>query len=228
MKLSVIIPVYNEEATVLEIIRQVRACGVPDLEILVVNDGSSDGTRALLESLPPAPDLVIVHHSANQGKGAAIRTAQKHIGGEVVVIQDADLEYSPAEFPKLLRPIEENRADAVYGSRYSGRELLVDSFWHYVGNKTLTTFSNMLANIHITDMETCYKMMRAELFRSMSLECNRFGFEPEVTAKLAKSRCRIYEVPIAYEARRFDEGKKIGWRDGVAALWYIVKYNLLQ
>jgi glycosyltransferase involved in cell wall biosynthesis len=228
MKLSVIIPVYNEEATVLEIIRQVRACGVADLEILVVNDCSSDGTRALLEALPPAADLVIVHHDVNRGKGAAIRTAQKRISGDVVVIQDADLEYAPSEFPKLLRPIAENRADVVYGSRYSGRELLVDSFWHYLGNKTLTTFSNMLANIHITDMETCYKMMRAELFRDMELECNRFGFEPEITAKLAKRRCRIYEVPIAYEARRFDEGKKIGWRDGVAALWYIVKYNLLQ
>lgn len=228
MKLSVIIPVYNEETTILEVIRQVRACGVPDLEILVVNDCSSDGTRALLESLPPAPDLVLVHHETNQGKGAAIRTAQKRIRGEVVVIQDADLEYAPTEFPKLLRPIEEDRADVVYGSRYSGRELLVDSFWHYLGNKVLTTFSNMLANIHITDMETCYKMMRAELFRGMELECNRFGFEPEITAKLAKRRCRIYEVPIAYAARRFDEGKKIGWRDGVAALWYIVKYNLLQ
>jgi glycosyltransferase involved in cell wall biosynthesis len=228
MKLSVIIPVYNEEATVLEVIRQVRACGVADLEILVVNDCSTDGTRALLESLPPAPDLIVVHHQVNQGKGAAIRTAQKRIGGDVVVIQDADLEYAPAEFPKLLQPIAEDRADVVYGSRYSGRELLVDSFWHYVGNKLLTTFSNMLANIHITDMETCYKMMRAGLFKGMELECNRFGFEPEVTAKLAKSRCRIYEIPIAYEARRFDEGKKIGWRDGVAALWYIVKYNLLQ
>ena len=228
MKLSVIIPVYNEEATVLEIIRQVRACGVPDLEILVVNDGSTDATRARLESLPPAADLVIVHHPVNQGKGAAIRTAQQRISGDVVVIQDADLEYAPVEFPKLLRPIEENRADAVYGSRYSGRELLVDSFWHYLANKVLTTFSNMLANIHITDMETCYKMMRTALFKGMDLECNRFGFEPEITAKLAKCRCRIYEVPIAYEARRFDEGKKIGWRDGVAALWYIVKYNLLR
>jgi len=227
MKLSVIIPVYNEEGTVLEIIRQVRACGVPDLEMVVVNDCSTDGTRRLLESLPPAPDLVVVHHEANQGKGAAIRTAQKRIRGDVVVIQDADLEYSPTEFPRLIRPIEEDKADAVYGSRYSGRELLVDSFWHYLANKILTTFSNMLANIHITDMETCYKMMRAGIFREMALECNRFGFEPEITAKLAKRRCRIYEIPIAYAARRFDEGKKIGWRDGLAALWYIVKYNLL-
>jgi len=228
MKLSVIIPVYNEEATVLEVVRQVRACGVPDLEIVVVNDCSVDGTRALLDSLPPAPDLVIVHHEVNQGKGAAIRTAQTRITGDVVVIQDADLEYSPTEFPRLLRPIEEDKADAVYGSRYSGRELLVDTFWHYLGNKVLTTFSNMLSNIHITDMETCYKMMRAGIFRDMVLECNRFGFEPEITAKLAKRRCRIYELPIAYAARRFDEGKKIGWQDGLAALWYIVKYNLLH
>jgi len=228
MKLSVIIPVYNEEATVLEVVRQVRACGVPDLEIVVVNDCSVDGTRALLDSLPPAPDLVIVHHEVNQGKGAAIRTAQTRITGDVVVIQDADLEYSPTGFPRLLRPIEEDKADAVYGSRYSGRELLVDTFWHYLGNKVLTTFSNMLSNIHITDMETCYKMMRAGIFRDMVLECNRFGFEPEITAKLAKRRCRIYELPIAYAARRFDEGKKIGWQDGLAALWYIVKYNLLH
>ena len=226
MKLSVIIPVYNEEATVLEVIRQVRACGVENLEIVVVNDGSSDATRTRLESLPSAPDLVIVHHEANQGKGAAIRTAQQRFSGDVVVIQDADLEYSPKEFPRLLRPIAEDRADVVYGSRYSGRELLVDSFWHYLGNKVLTTFSNMLSNIHLTDMETCYKMMRGDLFREMTLECNRFGFEPEITAKLARRRCRIYEVPIAYTARRFDEGKKIGWRDGLAALWYIVKYNL--
>ena len=226
MKLSVILPVFNEESTVLEIIRQVRQCGVPDLEIVVVNDCSTDGTRAQLDGLPPASDLVIIHHEVNRGKGAAIRTAQKRITGDVVVIQDADLEYSPAEFPKLFEPIRQGRADVVYGSRYSGRELLVDSFWHYVGNKILTTFSNMLANIHLTDMETCYKMMRAEIFRDLELECNRFGFEPEVTAKLAKRRCRIYEVPIAYEARRFDEGKKIGWRDGVAAIWYIIKYNL--
>lgn len=228
MKLSVIIPVYNEEKTILDVIRQVRECGVPDLELVVVNDASTDGTRGLLDALPAAPDLVILHHDRNQGKGAAIRTAQKHITGDAVVIQDADLEYSPKEFPRLLRPIEENKADAVYGSRYSGRELLVDSFWHYVGNKLLTLFSNMLSNIHLTDMETCYKMMRAEIFRGMELECNRFGFEPEITAKLAKRRCRIYEIPIAYEARGPNAGKKIGWRDGLAALWYIVKYNLLQ
>jgi len=145
-----------------------------------------------------------------------------------MVIQDADMEYSPTEFPGMLRPIEEDLADVVYGSRYSGREILVDGFYHYVGNKVLTLFSNMLSNLNLTDMETCYKMIRADLFKGMTLECNRFGIEPELTAKLARSMCRIYEVPIAYKARRFDEGKKIGWKDGVPAIWYIFKYNLLS
>jgi glycosyltransferase involved in cell wall biosynthesis len=212
MKLSVIIPAYNEQDTILEIIRQVRDCGVEDLEMVIVNDCSSDGTRQKLESLPPADDLVIVHHERNRGKGAAIQTAQQRISGDVVVIQDADLEYSPSQFPRLLKPIE----------------LLVDSFWHYVGNYVLTTLSNIFSNIHITDMETCYKMIRAEIFKGLTLECSRFGFEPEITAKLARRKCRIYEVPISYEARRFDEGKKIGWRDGVAAIWYIIKYNLFD
>jgi len=226
MKLSVIIPVYNEESTVLDIIEAVRGSGVADIELLVINDCSTDGTREKLESLPPSADLIIVHHDRNRGKGAAIRTAQPLVTGDVVVVQDADLEYSPREFPKLLRPLEEDRADVVYGSRYSGREILVDSFWHYLGNKILTTFSNILANIHLTDMETCYKMVRARVFKSLTLECNRFGIEPELTAKLARRGCRIYEVPIAYEARCSEDGKKIGWRDGVAAFWYIIKYNL--
>ena len=225
MKLSVLIPVYNEEETVLEIIRQVRECGVKDLEVVVVNDCSRDRTRAKLESLPPSPDLKIVHHPENRGKGAAIRTAQQHVTGDVVVIQDADLEYSPREFPHMLKYIEENRADAVFGSRYSGSEILVDTFWHYFGNKVLTFVSNLCANLHLTDMETCYKMVRADIFKALPLECNRFGIEPELTAKLAKRHVRIYEVPIAYEARGFEKGKKIGWKDGVAALWYIVKYN---
>ena len=226
MKLSVLIPVYNEEKTVLFVIDQVRQCGVPSLEIIVVNDCSSDGTRAELDKLKGAGDVVIVHHVHNQGKGAAIRTAQKHVTGDVVVIQDADLEYSPKEFPKMLRPIEEGLADACFGSRYSGNEILVDSFIHYLGNKVLTLLSNIFSNIHLTDMETCYKMIRADIFKSFNLECNRFGIEPELTAKLAHRRCRIYEVPISYKARRFDEGKKIGWKDGVAAIWYILKYNL--
>ena len=228
MKLSVIIPVYNEEATVLHVIEQVRQCGVPSLQIIVVNDCSSDGTRKQLDSLPPAADLLVIHHETNQGKGAAIRTAQKHVAGDVAVIQDADLEYSPREFPKMLRPIEEGLSDACFGSRYSGNEILVDSFIHYMGNKFLTLLSNVCANIHLTDMETCYKMIRADVFKSFELECNRFGIEPELTAKLARRKCRIYEVPISYQARRFDEGKKIGWKDGVAAIWYILKYNLLK
>ncbi|MBR4220685.1 MAG: glycosyltransferase family 2 protein [Victivallales bacterium] len=226
MKLSVIIPVYNEEETVLEIISQVRNCGLKDLEIIVVNDCSTDGTEAKLATLPPAADLKILKHEVNKGKGAAIRTAQANVTGDAVIIQDADLEYSPSEFPRLIRPMEAGEADAVYGSRYSGREILVDTFWHYTGNKILTTISNICSNLHLTDMETCYKMIRADIFKGMTLECNRFGFEPEITAKLSKKRCRIYEMPIAYRARSFDSGKKIGWKDGVAAIWYILKYNL--
>ncbi len=226
MKLSVIIPVYNEEKTVLDVVGRVRQCGVKDLQIVVVNDCSSDGTRAELEKLPDSDDLTLVHHEVNKGKGASIRTAQQHVAGDVMAIQDADMEYSPMEFPAMLRLIEEDLADAVFGSRYSGREILVDGFWHYVANKFLTTLSNMFSNIHLTDMETCYKMVRADIFKDLQLECNRFGIEPELTAKLARRRCRIYEVPISYVARRFDEGKKIGWKDGVAAIWYIFKYNL--
>ncbi|MBP5671636.1 MAG: glycosyltransferase family 2 protein [Victivallales bacterium] len=228
MRLSVIIPVYNEVKTVANVIEQVRKCGVPELEIIVVNDASTDGTKELLDKLPPANDLVILHHEHNMGKGAGIRTAQAHVTGDVVIIQDADLEYSPSEFPSMFRPIENGLADAVFGSRYSGREILVDSFWHYFGNKFLTLVSNIFSNLHLTDMETCYKMIRADIFKSLKLECNRFGFEPEVTAKLSKLRCRIYEVPIAYQARPFDAGKKIGWKDGVAAIWYILKYNLFS
>mgnify|MGYP006280698279 CR=1 FL=1 len=230
MKLSVIIPVYNEADTLFHILEEVRHCGVADLDIVIVDDASTDGTREKLQELAQSSshDLKILFHEHNQGKGAAIRTAQNHIDGDVVVVQDADLEYSPQEFPKLLRPIRENRAEVVYGSRYSGREILVDTFWHYLGNRILTTFSNVLANIHLTDMETCYKMIRADIFRELDLECNRFGIEPELTAKLAHRRCRIYEVPISYEARRFDQGKKIGWKDALAALWYIIKYNLFH
>lgn len=225
MKLSVIIPVFNEVKTVKTVIQEVRKCGVKQLEIIVVDDCSNDGTGPLLDSLLPADDLVVLHHSRNLGKGAGIRTAQAAVTGDVVIIQDADLEYSPSEFPALLAHIESGEADAVFGSRYSGTSHLVDSFWHVKGNQWLTGFSNFCSNLRLSDMETCYKMIRADLFRAFHLECNRFGFEPEVTAKLAKAKARIYEVPIAYIPRPYDAGKKIGWRDGIAALWYIMKYN---
>ena len=227
MKLSVIIPVFNEEKTVLDVIAKVEAVKI-EKEIVIVNDCSTDRTKELLENLPKQDHIIIAHHEVNQGKGAAIRTAQKLITGDVMIIQDADLEYSPEEFPKLFRIFEQGKADVVYGSRYSGTEILVDTFWHYMGNKILTTFSNLLSNLHLTDMETCYKMIRSDIFKKFEIECNCFGFEPEITAKLAKMDIKIYEVPISYEARRFDEGKKIGWRDGVKAFWYITKYNLFR
>jgi glycosyltransferase involved in cell wall biosynthesis len=227
VKLSVIIPVYNEADTVIKVIERVEAVDI-DKQIIVINDCSTDGTREKLEALAPADHINIIHHDKNQGKGAAIRSGQKAVTGDIVIIQDADLEYSPSEYHKLFYLFEEGKADAVFGSRYSGRDLLVDSFWHYVGNKFLTLFSNALANIHLTDMETCYKMIRADIFKAIDIECNCFGFEPEITAKLAKIHCRIYEVPISYEARRFDEGKKIGVWDGVKAMYYIVKFNLFR
>jgi len=228
MRLSVIIPAYNEQDTILAVIRRVRAAGVPDLEIIVVNDCSTDSTGEKLESLLPAPDLVVVHHPVNRGKGAAIRTGQSRVTGEAVIIQDADLEYSPEEYPRMLPFLESGRAEAVFGSRYSGRELLVDSFWHYAGNRLLTLWSNVFTNLNLSDMETCYKMIRADVFKDMELECNRFGIEPELTAKLARRKCRIYEVPISYVPRTYDQGKKIGWKDALAAFYFVFKYNVLR
>lgn len=228
MKLTVIIPVFNEEKTIMQVIANVRSCGVPDLEVIVVNDCSTDGTTEKLASLPDLPGLTILTHDVNMGKGAAIRTAQKAVTGDAVIIQDADLEYSPEELPRLFRPIEQGIADAVFGSRYSGREHLVDTFWHYTGNRILTVLSNFCSNLHLTDMETCYKMIRADIFKELTLECNRFGFEPEITAKLSDLDCRIYEMPISYNPRSNAEGKKIGWKDGFAAIWYILKYNIFN
>ena len=228
MKLSVIIPVFNEAKSVRAVIGRVRGCGVRDLEIIVVDDCSSDGTPEVLRGLPVDWQVKTLFHERNQGKGAAVRSGQQLVTGDAVVIQDADLEYSPEELPRLFKPIEDGLADVVYGSRYSGREILVDTFWHYLGNKVLTTFSNVLANVHLTDMETCYKMMRTDVFRPIRIECNRFGIEPELTAKLAKMKCRIYEMPISYQARQRDQGKKINWRDGIAAFWYILKFNLFR
>lgn len=227
-RLSVIIPVYNEVKTVSRLVDSVRNCGVPAPEIVVVDDGSDDGTRSLLAALPPAANLHIIRHDVNCGKGHAVRSAQKRITGEAVVVQDADLEYSPSEFPRMLALIEEGHADAVYGSRYSGRELQVDSFWHYNANRLVTTISNLFSNLHLTDMETCYKMIRGDLFRHLRLTSNRFGIEAEITARLAQLSARIWEVPIAYRARGASEGKKIGWQDGCATLWHIVNFNIFD
>ncbi|MBS3808955.1 MAG: glycosyltransferase family 2 protein [Desulfobacterales bacterium] len=227
LKLSVIIPVYNEEDTVLNVIEKVRAVDLPK-EIIVVNDCSTDGTGQVLDNYPKDDSIKVVHHDVNSGKGAAIQTARQFITGDLVIIQDADLEYNPAEYPRMYKFFVENNADAVYGSRYSGNEVMVDSFFHYYGNKFLTFLSNIFTNLHLTDMETCYKMIRAEIFKEIPLESKCFGFEPEITARLAKRRARIFEVPIYYEPRIYEQGKKIGWQDGVKAIWYIVKFNLFR
>ncbi len=225
LTLSVVIPVYNEAATIARIIDRVRAVTIPK-EIIVVDDCSTDGTGDVLRRLPPCPDLKTLFHPQNRGKGAALRTGFQAATGDVVVVQDADLEYDPQEYHKLLAPIADGRADVVYGSRFAGGEChRVLYFWHSIGNRVLTLLSNAFTNLNLTDMETCYKMFRREIIQSLTLEEDRFGFEPEVTAKIARLRCRIYEVGISYSGRTYEEGKKIGWRDGVRAIWCIVKYR---
>jgi glycosyltransferase involved in cell wall biosynthesis len=225
MKLSVVIPVYNEAATIANLIDRVRAVPIPK-EIIVVDDCSSDGTADVLRGLAAADDLTVMFHPVNRGKGAALRTGFQAARGDVVVVQDADLEYDPQEYPKLLAPIADGRADVVYGSRFSGGEThRVLYFWHSIGNRVLTLLSNAFTNLNLSDMETCYKMFRREVIQSIQLEEDRFGFEPEVTAKIAKRRCRVYEVGISYSGRTYEEGKKIGWRDGVRAIWCILKYR---
>ncbi len=230
MKLSVVIPCFNEAKTIEEILRAVRAAPGPEKEIIVVDDFSSDGTRALLEGpLRPLIDRVVLHDH-NQGKGAALRTGFREATGDVVVVQDADLEYDPRELPRLLEPILSRRADVVFGSRFAGGDAhRVVYFWHMVGNRFLTLLSNMLTNLNLTDMETCYKMFRRDILQRIEIEENRFGFEPEITAKVAKlPDCTIYEVGISYYGRTYKEGKKIGWRDGFRAIYAIFKYNLFR
>jgi glycosyltransferase involved in cell wall biosynthesis len=225
--LSVLIPVYNERDTLLEILRRVRDVEIKK-EVVLVDDGSSDGTRELMRDQIEGrfPDVKVFYHDINQGKGAAIRTAIEKATGDYMIIQDADLEYDPREYYKLLEPLLDGRADVVFGSRFlGGGAHRVHFFWHRLGNGLLTLLSNMLTNLNLTDMEVCYKVFRAEVLKGIHLKSNRFDFEPEITAKVAKRHCRIYEVPISYSGRDYEEGKKIGWKDGVQAIWTILKYR---
>jgi glycosyltransferase involved in cell wall biosynthesis len=228
MKLTVVIPVYNEVHTLLSLIDRVQEVAL-DKDIVLVDDCSTDGTRDLLKTATFPANVRVLYHDRNQGKGAALRTGFAAATGDVVIIQDADLEYDPREYPKLLQPIADGRADVVFGSRFAGGEThRVLYFWHSLGNKFLTLCSNAFTNLNLTDMETCYKVFRRDVLQRITVEEDRFGFEPEITAKVAKLRVRIYEVGISYAGRTYEEGKKIGWRDGVRALWCIVKYNWLR
>ena len=222
--LSVIIPCYNEQGTIASLIAMVQASPWVQ-EIIVVDDGSQDKSREILEAISD-PQVRVIMHAANQGKGSALRTCFSHATAEFVIVQDADLEYDPSEYPLVLEPLLDNRADVVFGSRFlSGRPHRVLYFWHSLGNRFLTLMSNMFTDLNLTDMETCYKCFRREVIQAIDIEEDRFGFEPEITAKLAKLRLRIYEVGISYSGRTYDEGKKIGWRDGVRAVYCIVRYS---
>ncbi|MDH4196422.1 MAG: glycosyltransferase family 2 protein [Candidatus Aminicenantes bacterium] len=228
MKLSVVIPVYNERATLREILARVEAVdvGFPK-EIVVVDDFSTDGTREILQDLA-RPGLRVLLQERNQGKGAALRRGFAEAEGDIILVQDADLEYDPAEYPQLIAPILKDRADVVYGSRFLGGPHRVLFYWHAVGNRFLTTLTNIVTNLNLTDMETCYKVFRRDILRQLRLRSDRFGFEPEVTIKLAKLRARIYEVPISYAGRDYSEGKKIGFKDGLAALYHIVRFRFFD
>lgn len=228
MKLSIVIPVYNEVATIESLIVAVLASEIPiDKELVVVDDFSTDGTRDKLTEIKEKYQLNLSMHEKNQGKGAALRTGFAHATGDLVIVQDADMEYDPNEYAKLIAPILSGKADVVFGSRFIGGEVhRVLYFWHSMGNRFLTLMSNMMTNLNLTDMEVCYKVFRKEILDQITIEENRFGFEPEITAKVARLKCRIFEVGISYSGRTYEEGKKINWRDGVRAIWCILKYNL--
>ena len=233
IKLSVVIPVYNEEQTIHQLIGLVLAAPVPPgvtMEVICVNDCSKDGTGAKLDQLPtvyPGRDIRVFHKQINEGKGAALRDGFKHATGDIVLIQDADLEYDPQDYPKLLRPIVDDKADVVYGSRFIGEPHRVLYYWHTLGNQFLTSFSNMFTNLNLTDMEVCYKVFRKTVLDRIEIKCGRFGFEPEITAKIAKMRprLRIYEVGVAYYGRSYEEGKKITWKDGIKAILTIIRFR---
>jgi glycosyltransferase involved in cell wall biosynthesis len=229
MKLSIIIPCYNERATIRAIVNAVRAAPIADQEIIIVDDCSNDGTREILRAEIAPLVSKILYHGVNQGKGAALRTGFAAATGDIVLVQDADLEYDPQEYPRLVRPILEGRADVVFGSRFAGGDAhRIVYFWHMIGNKFLTLLSNMCTNVNLTDMETCYKVFKREVIQKITIEENRFGFEPEITAKVVKLDVVLYEVGISYYGRTYQEGKKIGWRDGFRAIYAILKYNLFR
>ncbi len=236
MKLSVLIPVYNEENTLREAIRRVQRVNVSK-EIIVIDDGSKDGSRDILAGLnadakkktDPLNELKVILKTVNEGKGAAIRSGLAQVTGDVVIVQDADLEYNPQDYPKLLEPIEAGEADVVYGTRFfGGGPHRVLFFWHYVGNQLLTLFSNILTNLNLSDMEVGYKAFRSDILKKVQIKSNRFGFEPEITVKVAKIGCRIYEVPISYYGRTYKEGKKVTWKDGFAAFYYLLRYKFMD
>ena len=224
LKLSIVIPIYNERKTLETLIAKVNAVDY-DKEIILVDDFSTDGTREILKVYENKENFKVLYHNHNQGKGAALRTGFSNVNGDIIIIQDADLEYNPSDYGTLLEPILDGRADVVYGSRFLGGPHRVLFFWHSVGNMVLTTFSNMLTNVNLTDMETGYKVFTKEVNKRLTIKCDRFGFEPEFTAKVAKNNFRIYEVPISYNGRDYSEGKKITWKDGIAAIWYIFKFR---